>query len=560
MTFLPIVTRELRVASRRRSTYWVRTGAGLAVVMAGVWLFLMVQGQSAREIGRFLFWVLTGSAVVFALLSGLRATADCLSEEKREGTLGLLFLTDLKGYDIVLGKLVATSLNAFYSVLAVMPMLAVPLLLGGVTAGEYARIALVTLNTLFFSLSIGICVSAVSRSAQKAIGLTALLILFWTVVAPAAGSILAAVSKTSPVEPWFLLPSPGYNYFMALDLSPKPPAGLEGFWCSTLVIQVLSWLCLILASIIAPRSWQEKPEGPMVRWRERWRSWTFGSVAERVGFRRRLLDQSPFFWLASRGRLRPAGVWVFLVVVAGIWVWGLVKLRREWLNEVVYFLTALFLNSAFKCWFAVEASRQMAEERKAGTLELLLSTPLAVRDILRGQLLTLNRQFLGPVVAILVVQCLFMAAPLSESFTAEERGLWLALFAGGMVMLVADLAALYWVGMWQGLTARNPTRAATTSVLAILCAPWVVFALVVLLMGLAALSGVPEREPGPRFFLGLWLIQGLGADLVFGAYARHKLLTEFRFAAQERYTTSGGVWKRWLGGQGWQPETRAPLD
>ena len=81
MTFLPIVTRELRVASRRRSTYWVRTGAGLAVVMAGTWLFLMVQGQSAREIGRFLFWVLTGSAVVFALLSGLRATADCLSEE-----------------------------------------------------------------------------------------------------------------------------------------------------------------------------------------------------------------------------------------------------------------------------------------------------------------------------------------------------------------------------------------------------------------------------------------------------------------------------------------------
>ena len=29
-------------------------------------------------------------------------TADALSSEKRNGTLGLLFLTDLKGYDIVL--------------------------------------------------------------------------------------------------------------------------------------------------------------------------------------------------------------------------------------------------------------------------------------------------------------------------------------------------------------------------------------------------------------------------------------------------------------------------
>ena len=31
-------------------------------------------------------------------------TADCLSEEKREGTLGLLFLTDLRGYDIVVSS------------------------------------------------------------------------------------------------------------------------------------------------------------------------------------------------------------------------------------------------------------------------------------------------------------------------------------------------------------------------------------------------------------------------------------------------------------------------
>jgi hypothetical protein len=104
--------------------------------------------------------------------------------------------------------------------------------------------------------------------------------------------------------------------------------------------------------------------------------------------------------------------------------------------------------------------------------------------------------------------------------------------------------------MWQGLTAKNPTRAASNSVLAILCAPWAVFALVVLLMALLALSGVPEKDPGPRFFLGLWFIQGLGADLVFGAIARHKLLTEFRLAAQERYAAGPGFWKRWLGGAG----------
>ena len=124
MTFLPIVARELRVASRRRSTYWLRSGAAAAVILLGTWLFVMLHRSSPRELSMSLFCVLTGGAVLSALFSGVRATADCLSEEKREGTLGLLFLTDLKGYDVVFGKLFATSLHAFYGILAIVPVMA----------------------------------------------------------------------------------------------------------------------------------------------------------------------------------------------------------------------------------------------------------------------------------------------------------------------------------------------------------------------------------------------------------------------------------------------------
>src|SRR3974390_2060745 len=120
MSFLPIVTRELRVAGRKPGTYWQRTGAALGLILVGTWLFLVMQNQSPRELASYLFGALTVGALFYALLSGLRATADCLSIEKREGTLGLLFLTDLKGYDVILGKLAATSLNAFYSVVAVV--------------------------------------------------------------------------------------------------------------------------------------------------------------------------------------------------------------------------------------------------------------------------------------------------------------------------------------------------------------------------------------------------------------------------------------------------------
>src|SRR5215469_11630653 len=106
-----------------------------------------------------MFSVLTFYAFGLCLLAGVFFTAHSLTEEKREGTLGLLFLTDLKGYDVVLGKFAAVSLNAFYALLALMPMTALPLLLGGVTGAEFWRMALALINALFFSLAAGICVS-----------------------------------------------------------------------------------------------------------------------------------------------------------------------------------------------------------------------------------------------------------------------------------------------------------------------------------------------------------------------------------------------------------------
>src|SRR6266404_9289456 len=156
MTFLPIVERELRVAARRRGTYWNRALAALSAILvfSGT---LWFEGRVApKELGKDVFHVLSGLFLFSSMMAGIRYTADSLSEEKREGTLGLLFLTDLKGYDVVLGKLVATSLDAFYGLIALLPILALPLMLGGITLAEFGRMALVAINALFFSLALGI--------------------------------------------------------------------------------------------------------------------------------------------------------------------------------------------------------------------------------------------------------------------------------------------------------------------------------------------------------------------------------------------------------------------
>ncbi len=170
MRFLPIVDRELRVSARRQSTYGLRLLAALAAGVVTVWLCsLPTPGQPPTALGRTLFSGVSIMAFAYCLLIGPFLTADCVSSEKRDGTLGLLFLTDLRSLDVVLGKWVAASLAGFYGLLAVLPALGVPLLLGGVTPGEYGRMALAVVNAIFFSLTAGMFVSALSRDQTKAI-------------------------------------------------------------------------------------------------------------------------------------------------------------------------------------------------------------------------------------------------------------------------------------------------------------------------------------------------------------------------------------------------------
>src|SRR5207244_3232309 len=144
-------------------------------------------GSSSQNLGRILFNILTYYAFGMSLLAGVLLAADCLSEEKRDGTLGLLFLTDLKGHDVVLGKLIAVGLSALYGLVAVLPVTALPLLMCGVTGNEYWRVALAMVNALFVSLAAGILVSSLSRDAIKAMGNTLGLLVVIAVGLPVSG-------------------------------------------------------------------------------------------------------------------------------------------------------------------------------------------------------------------------------------------------------------------------------------------------------------------------------------------------------------------------------------
>ena len=289
MTFLPIVARELRVAARRRGTYRVRMSVALiAMVLTGI-IFFVNFGAPQNQLGRHLFEGLSVLAIIYCLFSGRISTADCLSEEKREGTLGLLFLTDLKGYDVVLGKLVATSVSAFYGLLAVLPVLALPLLLGGITNTEFWRVALVLVNTFLLSLAIGIFGSALSRDARRAMAANLTWGLLLMAVLPAS---MAAVIYFAglPVRPEAFMVCPIYSFYLCDDVRYK--AEPHYFWWSVAVVHLLTWLLLALTGWIVPRTWQDKPTVRTAKagLRDLWKAWNYGRAGQRSAFRKQLLD------------------------------------------------------------------------------------------------------------------------------------------------------------------------------------------------------------------------------------------------------------------------------
>src|SRR5688572_6988412 len=163
MILLPVVSRELAVQARRRSTYRMRASvAALACVIAFIMIGVTSASLPPNQQGKLLFSGLSVLAVVYCSLVGPLVTADSLSAGKRDGTVGILFLTDLNGYDIIFGKLFSSSMQAAYGVQTVVPLMSFALLFGGITPGGVARTALVLSNTLFFSLAAGMLVSTIS--------------------------------------------------------------------------------------------------------------------------------------------------------------------------------------------------------------------------------------------------------------------------------------------------------------------------------------------------------------------------------------------------------------
>jgi len=567
--FLPVVERELRVAARKRSTFWTRVAAALValVIGSGVMILVSIGGavMPAPTMGKVLFGFLTWLSLAAALMSGCFFTSDCLSEEKREGTLGFLFLTDLRGYDVVLGKLLATSLRGFFTFIAVFPVLAITVLMGGVPGAELWRTSVALTGAMFLSLATGMFVSSISRDPQRAMGGTLLLLIALSALGPA---IDALTSKTA-----FAFSSPVYLFVSA--------GGLTGnFWMALAVNLSMAAVLFGISCVLLPRTWQVKARQPTLVIASWQRRITFGGAARQHRLRTKLLALNPVLWLACRERWQAAAAWVMAVLALGFLITCVVQRQSAFWMAWGY-LFGIFTVLLYLI-VASQSNRFFVEAQRSGLNELLLATPITVHQIVQGQWRALLRLLAVPLGLCLIAQLIgatmaqreslktFGAATAAAAATAATNATAVATNSSGAVIatpivsialggpaifdamlplasgLMSALTTLYnllalaWFGMWMGMTSKTNHLATLKTFVFVQVVPWFAIAFISgIVSSLLMFSGGLMGAGTPRFNFAWYQMAAalvttalcLGKDAAFIFWARKKLHSEFRTRA-----------------------------
>ncbi len=172
----PILTKELRVSSRRRRNYVLR-GVYLAVLTAFVvlvWLATVrweTYGDYAFRVSRMalagraiIVWIAWFQFVVIQIVTVIMLSTS-ISEEVYAKTLGVLMTTPINSFQIVVGKLFSKILQLLILLAASLPMLAVLRVLGGVPWDFVVASLCITLTTALLVASVTMFFSILFRWA-----------------------------------------------------------------------------------------------------------------------------------------------------------------------------------------------------------------------------------------------------------------------------------------------------------------------------------------------------------------------------------------------------------
>ncbi len=199
----PIFDREWLTLPRRSRHFLMRS-----VYLGALWILVLTFWQTAvgwerpatlgdqARFGLIAFQILVYVQLLLLLFFAALAAAGTIAQEKDRRTFVLLLLTDLRNYEIVLGKLLGSLLQIGLFLAGTVPVLGLLLLLGGVAPHQVVEATLVLATTALAAGSLGGLIALWREKTFQSLALTVLFLVLYL-------CLVQALALVPMVAGWF---------------------------------------------------------------------------------------------------------------------------------------------------------------------------------------------------------------------------------------------------------------------------------------------------------------------------------------------------------------------
>ena len=488
----PIIERELRSLARSKQTVVTRFAIGFVGIALTLFVALIDQYDRSPKsnLGAVMIGFQTFFMLVFSVFSCLALTTDTISSEKREGTLGLLFLTDLKTIHIILGKISAGTFVAFLSIISMIPVMSLSLLYGGVSYRMILLLFLIAINQLVLSLVIGVFCSVLFEKPRTTQAASLLMILGVQFGVPI---LVSWASSGNSNWAWAMNAFVQAGALGAGGIFPGGQVFNQSFFWGGQITTISLALILFLISVrhlssrwrsiygsnpVADRSLIKKSR---VRKNETGQKVSHANPQKKLKIKGTrggvpLTHLHPLRYIFSHKKFE-VGSTIFTTLIFALYMTLLATTGGFDESEAGVFGMVL-CGMIFKYQWSSVVVSMFNRERKEGTLEFLMSTPVKLGNIFSDMRHAGLHDLKGTISICAIWQAVNLLIVLGNHELQGPRSLWI-IFFGIIVFWFLDFEAILHAGAWLGLTNTNYSQGFIKTFIWIVCLPtWLFWAAV----------------------------------------------------------------------------------
>ena len=395
----PVFDTEMTINARRWQAYAGRSAfvVALLIGMTTIWWSYLDESWSVgiknqAKLGEAYFYAMVGVQLALTMIVAPAATAGAVCVERSRGSLAHMLVTDLRAPEIILGKLCARLVPTFFLIACAWPVAAIGSLLGGINPEHLTMAFAITLAVGLLGCSMALALSAWAKSVHEVL---LAVYTFWglAILSYPIGFTLSFTFGGWFARRWMLLADPFWLAFAPyVDPGKYGPWEYAGFFGVTLGLSAVA----VLLAVVGVRV------NPLDASRPKRRGRAFAAL-RRIGLPLRWLpgpslDGNPVLWREwHRGRSsRPIWLLMMALVLAstGLCLHGAYEVFVQGFNNRAGFsgVMAMMIQTLFGLlMLVVFASLSFSEERRRGSLDVLLATPLSTRSIVSGKWLATFR-------------------------------------------------------------------------------------------------------------------------------------------------------------------------